>query len=100
VILTQPQFDRLGVRPEAINSYFDEKLDQLEQEIRDLAAGADRNDPTVKQLETAKNNMKAKLDALLKKQAKEDTDEVKCWHCNSRGVDTKTNGVWIHAECE
>jgi hypothetical protein len=27
-------------------------------------------------------------------------EEAKCWWCNARGVDTKTEtGVWIHADC-
>jgi hypothetical protein len=35
-----------------------------------------------------------------KKDCESNEEEAKCWWCNARGVDTKTEtGVWIHADC-
>ncbi len=73
VIMTQPQFDRLQVRKNTIQAYFDAKLEALEDEIRQSikAAKGDERDPTVKQLETAKNNLASKLAKMLQKLEKD-----------------------------
>ena len=39
------------------------------------------------------------LKTVLKKLI-EDEDDIKCYYCNSRGVDTKKDNIWIHADCE
>jgi N12 class adenine-specific DNA methylase len=63
VVVTQPQFDRLADDPKALVAYFNEQLDELETALRAAraAAGDDKRDPTVKELEAAKARLEAKL---------------------------------------
>ena len=53
--------------------------------------------PCRQEIETARAQI---AERKARKEA-EDLGEVKCWYCNSRGVDFKNaNGVWIHKDCE
>jgi N12 class adenine-specific DNA methylase len=72
VVITQPQFDRLRNSADSIRSYFTEKLDELEEAIRAERDADGHDDATVRQLETAKASLQARmqeqLDALAARQ--------------------------------
>lgn len=76
VIVTQPQFDRLPNKKEAIEDYYGQLIDELEEAIRTEKAVAGKGSPTTKQLENSKKQLETKLAAAVKSLERRQDDTV------------------------
>ena len=73
IIITHDAFGRIRMSDDAYQNFYREQIFELQDAIDEEVANGDRKkSPTVKQLERMKETLKAKMDALVNKERKDD----------------------------